>query len=231
MSPSVISPTSQTISADQISLQFGATASVDSWDYRKLFAVEEVISMLQNILVKFGLNLMSHYPGDMDILRGQLLNQAAPGSVFAVVLGDLHVHAVRLGVLQDDNEMVDCYTHLANSDRYLKLVFDSVGKPSIRDMDRESYSALIHTPVEFRFQGYDKADQAVFHKGERVARIMITPMNPELGRQGQSYKVTVHLKEGVSPSVKGAVSRLIGKAVANHHGSLFCSWDESWVRM
>lgn len=111
--------------------------------------VETILTEMQSIVAKHGLNLMQTYPNDLLVHDRRMLEHfACNGASIAWMVGHCHTHIVNLGLHPDENEMVRYLTNLSSEDLfYLVKIF--AGDVAFKEVDRKGFSELATTPAQY----------------------------------------------------------------------------------
>ena len=77
--------------------------------------IQAIIEAMKQEIAKYKLEVLQHYPKDLEIDMATLERFAHPGMKIAWMVGDSHTHIAPLGVHQKLNEIPTYLTRLANN--------------------------------------------------------------------------------------------------------------------
>lgn len=188
--------------------------------------VESVIQSMQDIIVKHGLELLTHYPNDLFVHdKAFLLEMVSPGAHIAWVVGDRHSHIVALGLSQSENEMVKCLTKLASNDRFYSITFNTEQRVEFKELTRESFETLAATKIKYSPSCHDMSDFWLMRDNKQIGHIGVKVTGTFYNRV---FECQVIPFEGISLLDKTALHHWAHQAIIKTAGSLFVTSNTSW---
>jgi hypothetical protein len=186
---------------------------------------QAIIGAVKLELAKYNLELLQRYPKDLDIDQAMLARFAHPGMKFTWCLGDSHTHSAPLGVHQKLNELPTYVTMLANNDRFYVLsIGHGQGQFTMKEIERESFSALSNTPIPYKMVG--NFDSFWLYRNEsRVGTCVVTCAGTF---EKPIYKIALAPMAGISKLDREALLEWGHQAVVKKASSLFVSSQVEW---
>lgn len=188
--------------------------------------VNQIIQSMQDIVAKHGLELMQRYPNDLLVHdKAYLMRMASPGAQFAWVVGDAHTHIVSLGMAQEENEMVNCLTKLANKDKFYTVKINTGNRAIFTELDRKAFEALASTPVRYSMSCGDSSNFWLMNGKNAIGHIHVENVGTI-----QERKILGHVRpvEGISLLDTAALTHWVGRAITKTAGTLFVRSDTVW---
>jgi hypothetical protein len=190
-----------------------------------MMMIQEIMEAVKRELLKHNLELLQRYPKDLDIDQAMLARFAHPGMKFAWCLGDSHTHSAPLGVHQKLNELPTYVTMLANNDRFYVLsIAHGQGQFTMKEIERESFSALSQTPIPYKMVG--NFDSFWLYRNEsRVGTCFVTRAGTY---EKPIYKIALAPMAGISKLDREALQEWGHQAAVEKACSLFVSSQVEW---
>lgn len=135
--------------------------------------VERILGAMRGEIERYKLELLQRYPDDLNVHDAIILGRnALPGAKLAWMVGDSHTHIVALGLHPEMNEYVTCFTRMCNNDRFYVLDISGFDSFKMKELKREEFTSLIHTPVPYRSSG-DMGAFSLYRNGTCVGTCAI----------------------------------------------------------
>lgn len=189
--------------------------------------VPHLIAKMQEVITKYGLELMQRYPNDLLVHDRATLEQAAvPGAKFAWMVGHCHTHLVHLGIHPKENLNVTYLTNLADEDRFFVLDIGQGGRFKMSEVERGAFSALSRTHVPYERRG-DVSNFWLYRQKERVGHVTLqntgTLHEPKVS-------VTITPMFGISGLDSAALELWARNATVEMARTLFVRSDVTWAK-
>jgi hypothetical protein len=175
---------------------------------------------------RYKLELLQRYPDDLLIHdRNALSRSAHAGSKFCWMVGDSHTHLARLGVHPKLNEYPTFLTNCSSNDRFYVIDVARSGVSfTLKEVTRESFPSLAHTPIPYKRVG--AANGFWLYKNDaRVGTCTITRTGTY---EKPVYDMKLTVMAGTSEADKVALEDWAMHAAVEMAGTLFVNPRITW---
>lgn len=188
--------------------------------------IQAIIEAMKQEIAKYKLEVLQHYPKDLEIDMATLERFAHPGMKIAWMVGDSHTHIAPLGVHQKLNEIPTYLTRLANNDRFYVLsIGHGPAQFTLKEITRNEFSALVYTTIPYKSVGPVEA----FWLYRNNARVGTCVLTREGTYEKPVYKISLTPMGGISQIDREALKEWGQQAVTSKSGSLFSYSQVEWM--
>lgn len=189
--------------------------------------VNKIIDAILAQITLYNLDLLKHYPDDLlKHDRHMLERNALPGAKFAYMVGHCHSHIAKLGVHKEFNECPTYWTRLANDDRFYVIDVARDGQNfTLKELTREYFPTLAHTPIPYRRVGNANAFW-LYKNDTRIGTCRIEYRGVNGSRN--CYHAALAVMAGTREADKVALEEWACYAIYETAGTFFCNLDFTW---
>lgn len=172
------------------------------------------------------LELLQHYPDDLLVHDRNMLSRSAHGGAkIGWVVGDCHTHLAKLGVHAKLNEHPTYLTALGAKDRFYVIDVSRSGESfSMREVTRESFPSLAHTPIPYKQIGSASAFW-LYKNDVRVGTVKIDRTGTY---EKPVYDTKLSVMAGTSDGDKAALEDWAIQAAIEMAGTFFINPRFTW---
>lgn len=189
---------------------------------------DRTIEMMHGQIQKYGLELLQHYPKDIQYDQATLEWAAKPGAQIAWMCGHTHTHLVVLGLNNEENLNVTYLTNLASEDRFYLIKVAEEGmntRFTMKEVKRDEFALLHTTRVPYSREGGCR-NFCLVRGGFRVGHVALSDAGSAANRW---VRVTVTPSAGLTDLDRSALIVWGSRAVTEASGSLFTQMEMVWA--